>query len=349
MIEKEGTDMKKFLLPENGNFYKANLHCHSTISDGHLTPEQLKEAYLAKGYSIIAYTDHDVMIPHPELADENFLPLTSYEMEVTEPKKADFSDARTCHLCYIALSPENTRQVCYHRSAYVWGNAVPYRSRIDFDHDAPDYVRRYTAEGINDMIRIGRENGFFVTYNHPTWSLEDESIYSGYEGMNAMEICNYGCVCMGYDDRNSHQYDDLLRQGKRIFCIATDDNHNRYPATSRHWDSFGGFTVIKADKLEYKTITDALVKGDFYASEAPLINELWFEDGRIHVTCSSADRVMLTTGIRAAEFVYDESGEGITEAEFEVKPNYGYVRLTVIDKQGYSAYTNAYFTDELFS
>ena len=37
--------MKKYLLPEKGNFYKANLHTHSTISDGKLTPEAVKEAY----------------------------------------------------------------------------------------------------------------------------------------------------------------------------------------------------------------------------------------------------------------------------------------------------------------
>ena len=31
--------MKKYLLQENGNFYKANLHCHSTYSDGALKPQ----------------------------------------------------------------------------------------------------------------------------------------------------------------------------------------------------------------------------------------------------------------------------------------------------------------------
>ena len=33
---------KRFLLPEEGQFYKANLHCHSTRSDGKLTLEQLE-------------------------------------------------------------------------------------------------------------------------------------------------------------------------------------------------------------------------------------------------------------------------------------------------------------------
>ena len=39
--------MRKYLLPKDGNFYKANLHCHTTVSDGRLTPEEVKNAYKA--------------------------------------------------------------------------------------------------------------------------------------------------------------------------------------------------------------------------------------------------------------------------------------------------------------
>ena len=58
--------MKKYLLPQNGKFFKANLHSHSTFSDGALTPEEMKNAYKEQGYSIIAYTDHDLMFHHRE-------------------------------------------------------------------------------------------------------------------------------------------------------------------------------------------------------------------------------------------------------------------------------------------
>ena len=105
--------MRKYLIPENGSFYKANLHCHSTISDGKLTPEELKAAYKAQGYSIIAYTDHDVLIPHPELADEEFLPLNGFEVEVNEEKDEPFSQIKTCHLCMVALEPDNIIQPCW--------------------------------------------------------------------------------------------------------------------------------------------------------------------------------------------------------------------------------------------
>ena len=36
------------LLPDSG-YFKANLHCHTTLSDGDFTPEQMKEAYMAHG------------------------------------------------------------------------------------------------------------------------------------------------------------------------------------------------------------------------------------------------------------------------------------------------------------
>lgn len=58
------------LLPETGNFYKANLHCHTVISDGKLTPEEVKKAYMEQGYSVVAYTDHRNYQWHKELTYE---------------------------------------------------------------------------------------------------------------------------------------------------------------------------------------------------------------------------------------------------------------------------------------
>ena len=41
--------MKKYLLPQIGCFYKANLHCHTTVSDGSITPEEIKTFIREKG------------------------------------------------------------------------------------------------------------------------------------------------------------------------------------------------------------------------------------------------------------------------------------------------------------
>lgn len=341
--------MKTYLLPHDGNFYKANLHCHSTVSDGALTPEELKKIYKENGYSIIAYTDHDVLISHPELADDTFLPLNGYEIEINEESDKECDYVKTCHLCLIAVKKDNLSQVCYHRTKYLFANAVNYRDKIKFDDSLPDYEREYTAECVNDIIKKGREGGFFVTYNHPTWSTENYKQYSKYIGMNAMEICNYSTCTMGHDEYNGRVYDDMLKNGERIFCIAADDNHNKAQKGSKRWDSFGGFTMIKADGLEYEAITDALIKGNFYSSCGPLIYELWFENGKVGIRCSAAESIVYSTACRMIHTVYSDETEGeLTEAVFDVNPNDRFFRITVTDKAGRRANTNAYFTDTLF-
>ncbi|MBQ8552181.1 MAG: PHP domain-containing protein [Clostridia bacterium] len=340
--------MKKYLLPENGSFYKANLHCHTVCSDGRRTPEEIKEMYKSHGYSVVAYTDHNVMLDHSDLADEDFLPLLSYEIDVTEPDFVTDRARKTCHLCFISLEPENL-QVCWHRSGkHLYRGAVEHKDEVKFDENQPDYERYYSAAGVNDMIKKAREGGFFVTYNHPTWSQETYPEYTAYKGMNAMEIVNGSCLKMGFEDYNPRVYDDLLITGHRIYCVATDDNHNRHPDTSPHSDSFVGATMIKADKLEYRTITKALEDGNFYATMGPEINALWFEDGEVHIECSDAVSVTMNTAVRAALAAYPNDSGKLNSAVFKIKPEYGYVRFTVTDAVGKHACTNAYFTDELF-
>ena len=338
--------MKKYLLPQAGTFYKANLHCHSDFSDARLSPAELKKLYREQGYSIIAFTDHDILLPHPELRDEHFLPLNGYEMEINSAAADDGGPC--CHMCLIALEEENLTPVCWHRSKYLFANAVKHRAEVRFNEAEPDYVREYSPEGISDMMKLGREAGFFVTYNHPTWSQEDYRAYAGYEGMHAMEICNFGCIAAGYEDYNPRVYDDMLRAGKRIYCIAADDNHNHGTPCTR--DSFGGFVMIKARELEYRTVTRALEEGHFYASQGPEIHELWFEEGRIHITCSPAVKIGFTLGRRRGYCVFSApEGQTITEASLAVEPGDVYVRVTVTDGRGRHADTNAYFTDELFA
>ena len=77
--------MKKYLLQKNGSFYKTNLHCHTTLSDGRLSPLEVKELYKSLGYSAVAFTDHDILIDQKELCDEDFIALNGFEVEINEP------------------------------------------------------------------------------------------------------------------------------------------------------------------------------------------------------------------------------------------------------------------------
>ena len=332
--------MRKYLLPESGNFYKANLHCHSTYSDGRWTPEEIKKAYTRQGYSIVAYTDHNVLIPHHELTDENFLAILGTEIDIDEDV-THWAHTRAAHWCILAIDPDNDIQPCWHREKYQLQNAILHRDEVKFDESEPDYERVYSPECINDMMKTARDKGFFVTYNHPAWSLEGYETYSKFEHMHALEIFNYSSYYEGYNDRADHVYDELLRQGKRIYAIATDDNHNRGAN-----DSFGGFTMIKADKLEYRTVMQAIVDGNFYASEGPIIHDLYYEDGKVYITFDAAREAFITKDIRRCQRVWRD-GELITSAVFDVKEDETYFRITVVGADGKRAYTNAYFIDEI--
>lgn len=330
--------MKKYLLPEKGHYYKANLHCHTTISDGRYTPDEIKRDYKEKGYSVIAYTDHDMLIPHHDLTDNEFLALSAFEVEM-QSQYPNVPTQKTCHICMIAKVPETEMQPCWNEKYAYIGNAEKHGYKVKFDESQPPFEREYSPECINEIMRICRENGFFVTYNHPTWSQESYPQYIKYNNMDAMEIYNHECAVLGYDEHNSRVYDDMLRGGKRIFCVATDDTH-------REKGRFGGFTMIKADKLEYRTITKALEMGSFYASEGPIINDLWVEDDKVHITFEPAREVFITKGIRKNARVCEEDGE-LREAVFDITKDDIYFRITVVGHDGKKAYTNAYFIDEI--
>ncbi len=330
--------MKIELLPKDLNYYKANLHSHSTLSDGGVTPEEMKAAYKEKGYSVLAITDHNVFIPHNDLTERDFLLLNGLEYN------ADPHDGsgRTCHFCAIAKDPEMDVQPLFHREKYCVRGAVESRRLVKYDESLPDYERVYSAEGVSEMMKTCRDAGFFVTYNHPVWSLERYPEYMGYEGMHAMEMVNYACVQMGYPEFNERIYDDMLMGGKRLFCSANDDNH------SVGKDAFGGYTMIGAPALTYKSVTDALFAGRFYASTGAAISALYIEDGVLHVEVPEAKEIRVFSGFRFAKRRIGTREEPLTHVEFALPDSRSkYFRVTVTDFEGKCAYSRAYFFDEL--
>ncbi len=88
-MEKEiGEGMSERILKnpfgEEGRWYKANLHTHTTASDGKLTPEERVTAYREMGYSILAITDHGSVTDVAELSTEGFLVIPGMEGHPSE-------------------------------------------------------------------------------------------------------------------------------------------------------------------------------------------------------------------------------------------------------------------------
>ena len=337
--------MKKYLLPKAANFYKANLHVHTTVSDGDMTPEEIKRIYMEQGYSVVAFTDHEVMVPHPELTDENFVAITSTEISTNNRWDCDFCYTKTYHM--NIYSPDENRS-CFNSfdKNKMWLNhsydyITPGQEKVGLD-------REYSVDCMNEIIKKANEEGCLVSYNHPVWSLQDHSDYIDLKNLWGVELYNTGCARNGYFD-SAKPLDDLLRKNERVFPLATDDAH-------KLCDCFGGFVMINSDELTYEKVFCALKNGDFYASTKPEIHEISIEDGVVKVVTSPASFVGVSTACRHL-FAKRSEDEPFTEVSFDMgwhfdmvkngEDEHPFIRVTVADIHGNYAYSRAYYLDEM--
>ena len=306
----------RHLLPHK-NFYKANLNSRSTLSDGTLTPEQLKAVYKEKGYSVLAITDNEP-VNEKALTDEDFLVLSGFcfgaRSENTIPKKSsDF--------CAISLSEEPKK--------------------------VPAFEEEYGSDKINSYLSECKKLGYFTTYRHPAKSCQVMPEYLKFDEADALEIMNYSSLMEGHDEYNGVLYDNFLRRNHRLFCTASDENRNLVPLDSKKSDSFGAFTFINSDSLDYESIAESIRNGHFYASEGPEIKDIWIKGDTLNIRTSPADKIIVSAGRRNCRSVLANGGIPLTAASFKLNEKDIYVRCIVIDEDGNRAYSRAYYLDEI--
>ena len=340
--------MKKHLLPPVEKYFKACLHTHSSVSDGKLTPEEVRDAYKAKGYSILALTDHSVIVPHPELNREDLLMITGVEIDIDGPDyAATGAREKVRHMCLLAKDPTN-RWLPF-RDPEPFPSSVPFAEHCTYG----DLPRDYSPEGFNKLIDACNDHGYLVSYNHPAWSLEYYPDYIDMKGLWSIEYQNSACIASGYDENNGHVYRDLLNRGNRLVPIFADDMHR----PEKHGlQTLGyGWVMVGAEKLEYGSVMEALERGDLYASGGPVIHSLTWEDGILKIECSRCDRIQVVTQTRSAQLATDIESGPLTHAAFDMhywlKRSQGmdvaYFRLILTQADGRYAVTRAYHLDEL--
>ena len=146
--------MKIDLLPQGVNWYRANFHSHTTHSDGRLTPEQVKDLYKSRGYSIIAYSDHERFIPHPDLDDEGFLALYAIEcalhidkdpLQPPPGQECNWRHFRCYHINLFALRRD---VVATPLRKTIWG---AQRNQFDGTDEEKAELAKFSYEKVNDF------------------------------------------------------------------------------------------------------------------------------------------------------------------------------------------------------
>ena len=293
-----------------GQFYRGNLHTHSTLSDGVLSPEEVCRRYAAEGYDFIALTDHFVGQYDYPIADTTPYRSNSFTTILgAELHSGAMQNGEIWHILAVGLPDD-----------FAPTNSPHFRP-VDAQESGPDIARR------------ARDAGAFVAVAHPQWSGLTLDDARSIDAAHAVEAYNHGCA-IGCDRPDGfHTLDLLLSEGKALTLVATDDAHF---AESDH---FGGWVMVRAVENAPEALLAALKRGDFYASQGPELRAVSLEANAVIVE-SSAVTSVIVQGHGSATTT--QHGESMTRTRLSLDrfANSNWIRVTVTDRAGKRAWSN---------
>ena len=186
------------LFRDNQPFYRANLHAHTTNSDGRLSPEECLRLYRKLGYDMVAITDHK-KVTFPQEVPEGMLHIPGIELDYNLP-------TQVVHLLGIGVSPKIVYPPC--------PKGDP--------QEAIDALRKYGAR---------------VILAHPAWSLNQPEFMCGLQGVSASEVWN-SVSTLPYNARRADSASllDVTAANGRVFpMVASDDTHFYGEEVARGW------------------------------------------------------------------------------------------------------------------
>ncbi len=289
-----------------GRFWRGNLHCHSTRSDGALPPEEVARRYRAQGYHFYCQSDH-------------FMEVYGYPI-------TDTAGFRTDDFTTILGAELHAPALLNGEIWHILGVGLP-----------ADFAPPAAQETGPDLARRAQQAGAFVAIAHPQWyglTLEDARTIAF---ADAIEVYNHTCAVLADRPDGTCLLDQLLLDGIRLNAIATDDAHFRDPVNSNA-DAFGGWVMVKSETLTPETLLAALKAGDFYASQGPDLHAIEIDGDRLIITSSAVNRVTVV-GPRALSQTL--SGKSMTTATLSIAAFRGHwLRIAIIDEAGRRAWSN---------
>ncbi len=301
--------MRNLPFDQPGNFYKGNLHMHSTNSDGLLTPADAVSAYRERGYDFVSLTDH-------------FMERFNYPVTDTRP----FRQPGFTTLLGAELHGEGLR------NGELW-HIVAVGLPEDFPRQSPN-------ENGAEIAARATAAGAFITIAHPHWNGVTQADALKIEDFDAIEIHNEGHTNDSDRGNGWMLADALATTGLRFSVTAGDDAHFKVRP-----DVFGGWVHVKSESLEPEALLAALKAGRFYSSTGPQILNVAFTSAEIVVECSPAEAIFIGGRGSIKSF---ELGSDLTRATFPIGPYASsFCRVSILDKHGKRAWTSPLWLDEI--
>ena len=296
------------LLPSRSKhqYFRGNLHGHTTHSDGALSPEDVVKHYQQLGYDFICLSDHlwtnkDYCAPDvldsSSLNTANFITIPSAEIH--------------------CLGKKYVRDGLWH----IVANGLPL-----------DFLPASDQETAPELVNRALQAGAFVTIAHPDWYMLTLDELMSVSHAHGVEIFNNSCHIEAGRGGGIAAADYLLQEKHKIVLTATDDSHFRIN------DAGGGWVMVAAKELSEQALLDALKKGQYYSSTGVEILKFSINEKKVQLVCSPASHVCVAGSGSSSKY---HNGQNLTSVELDLTNfNSDWFRITIIDCIGRCAWTN---------
>ncbi len=170
-------------------WFRGNLHCHTTNSDGRLSPEEVAARYAALGYDFLALTDHLVATDPSSLQRDDLLLIPGVEVHGDER-----GPGRRYHI--VVFGPDVSEIAAMHR----------------------------TGDRAQTVLARAREAGCMAVLAHPhRLGMTTEEVLALADA-DGIEIYNHVSL-IGGKAFSAVYWDNALDAGMRLWGFADDDAH----------------------------------------------------------------------------------------------------------------------------
>jgi hypothetical protein len=178
------------LFPEQGHWYKGNLHTHTTRSDGELAPQAVISLYRKAGYDFLALTDH--WRPSENEEKDGMLLLAGCEWDTGDME------------------------------------AYPIYHIIGAGMDDPVALEHDLSMPPQQIVDAVLAAGGVAVLAHPKWSVMDPAGIAQLQGICGAEVYNSvsGLPWNGARADSSFYFDLWATAGRLVPCMGADDSHH---------------------------------------------------------------------------------------------------------------------------
>ncbi|MQF82573.1 hypothetical protein FIM02_00170 [SAR202 cluster bacterium AD-802-E10_MRT_200m] len=221
----------------NWNWYKGNIHTHTTNSDGDTAPEIVVDWYKAHQYDFLVLSDHNHRTMIDGYSDGELLLIPGEELSVR-----------------------------------IFGGTIPIHiGGIGITRELEPIDAVGVVETLQANIDLVTSSGGIASLNHPNghWAFDHNDIHQ-IKDATLLEVYNGwpGSNSNGGPGKSSGEqiWDHVLSAGQSIFGVAVDDAHHFIDFSHTKSNPGRGWIVVRATSLTEEKIIGALRSGEFYFS-----------------------------------------------------------------------------------